>query len=236
LLAGERIRRPSPLRNRLLSVNGSPAAGVQPVTLAAVPVRVYVLGGPSSVGKTTAAATIAERLSAAHLQLNTIAQASQDPRVRRFGPDVDALWRLPAAHVCDLLVQRGEALAAQLNATISRCSSSSSITVVEGEGVHPSLAQDHAVDLVRFAFVLEPDQAALVQTLTRRSARFRALPAAHQHTVAQANRLYGQWLRQQAQQCRQPWVESRPWSTLPDRLVQAWQRPIPGDSGASASA
>jgi 2-phosphoglycerate kinase len=205
-------------------------------TLAGVPVRVYVLGGPSSVGKTTAATTIAERLGAAHLQLDPIAQASQDPRVRRFGPDVDALWSLPAADVCGLLVDKGEALAAQLNATISRCSSSSSITVVEGEGVHPSLAQHHAIDLVRFAFVLEPDQATLFQTLTRRSARFRSLPAAHQRTVAQANRLYGEWLRQQAQRHRQPWVESRPWLTLPDRLVQAWQQPILGDSGASASA
>jgi hypothetical protein len=156
--------------------------------------------------------------------------------VRRFGPGVDALWRLPATNVCGLLIQQGDALAAQLNATISRCASGSSATVVEGEGVHPSLAQHHAVDLVRFAFVLEPDQAALLGTLTSRSARFRALPAAHQRTVAQANRLYGQWLRQQAQRYRPPWVESRPWSTLPDRLVQAWQRPIPGERGAPASA
>ena len=201
-----------------------------------MPVRVYVLGGPSSVGKTTAAATIAERLGAAYLQLDPITRASQDPRVLRFGPGVDALWRLPATHVCDLLVHKGEALAAQLNGTISRCAPGSSDTVVEGEGVHPSLAQHHPVDLVRFAFVLEPDEAVLLETLAGRSARFRALPAAHQHTVAQANRLYGQWLRQQAQRCRQPWVESRPWSTLPDRLVQAWQRPIPGESRAPANA
>ncbi len=133
---------------------------------------------------------------------------------------------MPATHVCGLLVDKGEALAAQVNATISRCSSNSSITILEGEGVHPSLAQHHAIDLVRFAFVLEPDRAVLLETLISRSVRFRSLPAAHQRTVAQANRLYGQWLRQQAQRYRQPWVESRPWSTLPDRLVQAWQQPI----------
>jgi 2-phosphoglycerate kinase len=201
-----------------------------------VPVRVYALGGPSSVGKTTAAAAIAERLGAAHLQLDTIAQASQDPRVRRFQTGVDGPWSLPPAHVRDLLIQKGEALAAQLNTTISRCSSNSKVTIVEGEGVHPSLARHHAADLVRFAFVLEPDQAVVFQTLTRRSARFRALPAAQQHTIAEANRLYGQWLGQQARQCRQPWVESRPWSTLPDRLLQAWQRPFPPAGAPSASA
>jgi hypothetical protein len=95
------------------------------------------------------------------------------------------------------------------------------------EGVHPSLAQHHPSELVRFAFVLEPEEAVLFQTLTRRSARFRALPAAHQHTVAATNWLYGHWLRQQAHGSGQPWVESRPWETMPDRLIQAWRRPTP---------
>jgi hypothetical protein len=138
---------------------------------------VYLLGGSSSVGKTTAAATVAQRLSAAHLQVDAIAQASQDPRVRRFQADVDALWSLPADHVCELLIEKGEALAAQINAIIRRCSATAPITVVEGEGIHPSLARQHpAGGLTRFAFVVEPEQAVLFQTLTRRSARFRACP------------------------------------------------------------
>jgi hypothetical protein len=96
---------------------------------------------------------------------------------------------------------------------------------IEGEGIHPSLARHHPVELVRFAFVVEPDQATLFQTLSRRSARFRALPEAHQHTVAAANWLYGNWLREQTQHFGQPWVESRPWATLPDRLIQVWHQP-----------
>jgi hypothetical protein len=71
-----------------------------------VPTRVDVLGGSSSVGKTTAAAAVAERIGATYLPLDPIAQASEDPRVRRFQQDVDALWRLPAASVCDLLIHR----------------------------------------------------------------------------------------------------------------------------------
>jgi 2-phosphoglycerate kinase len=191
----------------------------------AVPARVYLLGGSSSVGKTTAAAIVAERLGASHLQLDHIAQASTDPRVRRFHPGVDALWSQPAAQLCDLLVDKGEALAEPLQALIRQCLSGSSITVVEGEGVHPRLAAHHREEQVRFAFVVEPEQAALFQTLTERSARFRALPEAHQHTVAATNWRYGNWLRQQAQQFDQPWLESRPWATLPDRLLQAWHQP-----------
>jgi hypothetical protein len=183
------------------------------------------MGGSSSVGKTTAAAAVAERLGATHRQLDSIAQASIDPRVRRFEEGVDALWSVPAAQVCDLLVDKGEALAKPLHALIDHCLSGSSITLIEGEGIHPSLARHHPVELVRFAFVVEPDQATLFQTLSRRSARFRALPEAHQHTVAAANWLYGNWLREQTQHFGQPWVESRPWATLPDRLIQVWHQP-----------
>jgi hypothetical protein len=191
-----------------------------------VPARVYLLGGSSSVGKTTAAAAIAERLGAVHLQVDNIARAATDPRVRRFQAGVDDLWSLPAAHLCDLLVHKGEALAAPLHALIGQCLAGHSITLVEGEGVHPSLARHHPGDLVRFAFVLELEEAVLFQTLAGRSPRFRALLQAHQHTVAATNWLYGCWLREQAEAFGQPWVESRPWATLPDRLIQAWQRPI----------
>jgi hypothetical protein len=192
-----------------------------------VPARVYLLGGSSSVGKTTAAAAVAERLGAVHLQLDSIARASADPRVHRFEAGVDALWSLPATHLCDLLMQKGDALAAPLHALIGQCLSDEKVTLVEGEGIHPGLAWRHAGDLVRFAFLVEPEEAVLFQTLAARSARFRALPQAHQRTVAATNWLYGCWLRRQAQQFGQPWVEFRPWATLPDRLIQAWHRPIP---------
>jgi hypothetical protein len=197
-----------------------------------VPARVYLLGGSSSVGKTTAAAVIAERLGADHLQLDSIARASSDPRVRRFGVGADDLWRLPAAQVCDLLVHKGEALTATLHGLIGQCLAGDEVTLLEGEGIHPSLAPHHPGDLVRFGFVLEPEEAVLFQTLAGRSPRFRALPHGHQHTVAATNWLYGCWLRQQAEVFGQPWVASRPWATLPDRLLQAWERPIPQQHGA----
>jgi hypothetical protein len=73
-------------------------------------------------------------------------------------------------------MHKGEALAEPLHALIGHCLSGSSITLVEGEGIHPSLARHHPVELVRFAFVVEPDQPILFQTLSRRSARFRRCP------------------------------------------------------------
>jgi hypothetical protein len=136
---------------------------------------------------------------------------------------VDDLWSLPAAHLCHLLVQKGDALAAPLHALIGRCLSDESVTLVEGEGIHPSLARHHAGDPGPLRVPGRPKEAVLFQTLTARSARFRALPQAHQRTVAATNWLYGCWLRQQAQQLGLPWIESRPWATLPDRLIQAWR-------------
>jgi hypothetical protein len=106
-------------------------------------------------------------------------------------------------------------LAASLDTLIGQCLAGDSVTLVEGEGIHPRLAPHHPGDLVRFAFVLEPEEAVLFQTLAGRSARFRALPQGHQHTVAATNWLYGCWLRQQAEDFGQPWVASRPWPTSP---------------------
>src|SRR4029453_9631352 len=129
---------------------------------------VYLLGGSSSVGKTTAAATVAPRLGPGHLPA------------------------APAAQPWELLIEKGEALAAQVDAIICRCSASAPITVVEGEGIHPSLARQHpAGGRAGLLFGVEPEQTVLFQPLTSRSARFRALPAAHQHTVAATNWLYG---------------------------------------------
>ena len=53
-----------------------------------------------------------------------------------------------------------------------------------------------------------------------------AIGDTHQHTVAATNWRYGNWLREQAQRFDQPWLESRPWATLPDRLIRAWHQPI----------
>jgi hypothetical protein len=99
---------------------------------------------------------------------------------------VDDLWSLPAAHVCDLLVQKGEALAAPVHALIGgACRVSRS-------------------------------------PWSRAKASIPALLGATRATWSA-----GCWLRRQAQQFGQPWVQSRPWATLPDRLIQAWHRPIP---------
>ena len=78
---------------------------------------------------------------------------------------MDNLWRLPAAQVCDLLIRKGDALAATLHTLIGQCLAGDSVTLVEGEGIHPSLAPHHPGDLVRFGFVLEPEETVLFQTL-----------------------------------------------------------------------
>jgi hypothetical protein len=196
-----------------------------------MPGLVYVVGGSSSVGKTTAATTLAGRLGATHLQVDALARASQDPRVS-LPADADGIWTLPATQICALLIQKGEALADQLDATIAELAARWPVSVLEGEGIHPSLAGHHRLDRARFAFVVEPDQAVLFATLAQRSARFRALPAAQQRTVAATNRLYGTWLQQQAQQWDQPCIQARPWATLPDRLIQAWHQTAPFPEGS----
>jgi hypothetical protein len=58
--------------------------------------------------------------------------------------------------------------AAPLNTLIGQCLAGDSATLVEGEGIHPSLAPHHPGNLVRFALVLEPEEAVLFRTLAGR--------------------------------------------------------------------
>jgi hypothetical protein len=39
--------------------------------------------------------------------------------------------------------------------------------------------------------------------------------------VVEMNLRYGQWLRDAAEDEQQPWVSSQPWTTLPDRVLDA---------------
>lgn len=68
---------------------------------------------------------------------------------------------------------------------------------------------------------IEADPEVLHGTFARRSSGFRALSAEERDGVVEMNRRYGLWLRSIADAHGQPWVASRPWPTLCERVLQA---------------
>jgi hypothetical protein len=184
--------------------------------------RVVAVGGSASVGKTTCAAAVAERLgvdTVVHVDdLSKRIQASGEPHVL---DTFDRPWQQPPEYLAHLLikwtVRRHPAIVAAAQAL--------AVTggVIESQGIDARIASDLRRVGVTSVYVIETSPARLRATFEIRpsGSRFQALTGAKQDTVIDMNRLYAEWLRQAAAQADQPCVTAQPWLTLPDRILAA---------------
>ena len=74
---------------------------------------------------------------------------------------------------------------------------------------------------IRAVFVVEPDEGALLANMRSRERRIAHWSEEELQLDARAMWLYGQWLAGEARRYAAPVVESRPWTTLADRIVEA---------------
>lgn len=199
--------------------------------------RVLLIGGPSAVGKSTAAREIGRRYGVPWLQVDDLRLALQRSRV--VLPDVaetDALYffeetpgvrRLPPEHLRDALIAVGAAMSPAIEAVIENHVDQAMPIIIEGDGILPSLlarpsVQERAVrGRVRAVFVVEPDERAI---LTNTAARGRGLTGWGESEArgnARTMWLYGQWLAEAARRVGIPVVSPRPWETLVTRVLIA---------------
>jgi hypothetical protein len=185
---------------------------------------VIAIGGSASVGKTTLARAIAERLAiekVVHVDdLRTAVERSDGPGFIETTPGV---WTRPASWLLESLLASTRSLHPAITAEIDSLVELHGRGVIEGEGVEPRLFAGGRSGLVRPVYVIEADPEQLRETFAARpsGARFLALPAAEQEAVVEMNRRYGTWLQREAEHHGQPWVPSRPWRTLVDRALAA---------------
>jgi 2-phosphoglycerate kinase len=183
---------------------------------------VLLIGGSSSVGKTTASATLAARLGVPHLELD-VTLARGDPRLDPLAGPTE-LWDRPPSQLCDLLIGGAEAAMPFVDRQVTACAGGA---VIEGERIHPALiARLAAARRARGVLIIEADAARLHDTLMARSRGFRKISEPRRHAVAEVDRLYGQWLSVQATTLAIPCLSSQPWETLADRVLDAC---MPGD-------
>ncbi|GAA1977916.1 hypothetical protein [Amycolatopsis minnesotensis] len=175
---------------------------------------VYAIGGSSSVGKTT----VAERFAARH-GIGEVIHVD-DLRTHDLTASREHSWLRPEAELLDALLASTARLRATLAAELDRLSALGGSTIIEGEGIEPSLVHQYAHRDCRVVYVVEPGEHVLWTTLATRPSgpRFLALTPREQHGVVRMNHLYGQWLRAAAERHRQPWLSSRPWNTLDHRV------------------
>ncbi len=181
---------------------------------------VFIVGGPSNVGKTTAASAIAQQMGCTVLAVDDLARRSTAPALA-FERD-PATWTRPPPELVRLLINKGETLWPEVRTATSETLASRGTLVIEGEGPAPAAMATFRADDVRSAFIVELDGEILDRTLTSRSAAYRALPPAQRANVVAMNVGYGGWLVEECEREGQTWLPSQPWSTLRERLAEAW--------------
>lgn len=199
-------------RNDLLEIPPSPRAARLPTW------AILLIGGPSSVGKTTAATTIAE--------IAGVPLVSVDDLRRDLGPSPfadDTSWDLPSGNLLEVLRQDTRLVRPSIVRAVEALADEGG-GVIEGEGIEPDLATSLSQSFdVAAVYIIETEPARIRATLESRpsSARFLSLAELRQSRVVEMNLLYSHWLREQADNLGQPWVPATPWPDLVERLTTA---------------
>ena len=182
--------------------------------------RLLLVGGSSSVGKTVVARELSARLNRDHVRVDDLRRGLADPALRQLqqGPEV---WDLRPEDLCSCLVRAGEALAPHLQSWINQVPVGRNV-VLEGEGIEPALITSVAKSGAGVGVVvIETDVERIYKTLSNRSKSFAALTEPRRRAVASMNQLYGLWLQQRAREQDVAWVHSQPWVSLADRIIDA---------------
>lgn len=197
--------------------------------------RVLLLGGPSGVGKSVAARELGLRLGIPWMQVDDLRLALQYSRVTLpqgtpelyffMAPDV---WQQSPERLCRGLIDVGELLLPALEIVIAHHVDTQAPLILEGDGILPSLLERPLVSerakrgSVSAAFVVEPNEAALLDNML---ARGRGIDERGRHeleTEARAKWLFGERIASEARERGLPVLEARPWATLADRLLAAF--------------
>ncbi|MDQ3693460.1 MAG: hypothetical protein M3464_07515 [Chloroflexota bacterium] len=199
--------------------------------------QVLLIGGPSGVGKSSAAKRMALRFGVPWLQVDDFRLALEWSRVTLPRPEDTAalyffaetpgVWRLPPQRLRDAFVGVGEAMSPAIAKVVTNHVATADPIVLEGDGILPSLLSRPDVRAfatggrVRAVFVVEPEEDAILTNMAARGRGITEFTAAELRTHAMAKWSYGQWLADTALRYGMPVLESRPWATLVDRIVAA---------------
>lgn len=176
-----------------------------------------LIGGSSSVGKTTVAGAVAERLGW---------DVVGTDELLRDRPELDPLagsseiWDRAPAELCELLIAGAAAAIPHLIRCLTERAPSVRGLVLEGERIHPELSswlgQGRDASAV---FIVETNAARLHDTLLARSQAFTKLAESRRRAVVEVDRLYGSWLLRETARLSLPCIASQPWDTLAERVL-----------------
>ena len=198
------------------------------------PWAVLLLGGHSGAGKSTVAARLARRYGVAWLMADDLRLALQRSRAVLPSPEATAAlrfhatpgwWRHPPERLRDALIADGEALGPALEVVVENHVDQGLPLVLEGDAILPALLARPPVRTraaggrVRAAFLVEPNETALLATVRARGRETAYMSGDEVGAVVRARWLFGRWLAHEARRAGLPVLEPRPWETLADRIA-----------------
>ena len=193
---------------------------------------ILFIGGPSSVGKTSAAKRIATISGATVLQADDVWLALKraiDPKdspLLHAGAAPD-FWSRPVAQLVATKRELAELVSSSLEFVIATHLWQDERVVVEGVWITPEFAARpvyHGVSVGerrRAAFVIEVDAAHIHETMLTKRGAFGHWSDADRRAFAAVEASYARWLRTQALMRNIPAVDARPVGHLAERILAA---------------
>jgi len=188
--------------------------------------RVLLLGGTTASGKSTAGRRLSQALGIPCLSADSVWRAVLAITTAETHP---ALFQWPRPevvpddpeHLLKIHIEEAKAMTPALEAFINWEMKEGNRFILQGAWFTPELAARRcaASDEVRSVFLDEPLESDIMASMLERSKRTE--PDARQLIVARVGWLYGNWIREQAQQHGVPIVNARPRETLVDRIIAA---------------
>jgi 2-phosphoglycerate kinase len=188
--------------------------------------RLLLIGGAAGTGKSTVAGTLATRLNAAWLQLDTLWIAMRDaapPNSKeRALLDIDQRIRAqdePAEVLLDHHIAASGTVCAALPHALAFELQTHPTVVADGAWLLPEFAAQLDLDdvSIRSVFLHESDPEQVGRAMSSR--RGVAMVAAWHAEGARLAWMYGNWLADEAGRLALPVVQSRPYATAADRLL-----------------
>ena len=193
---------------------------------------ILFIGGPSSVGKTSAAKRIATISGATVLQADDVWLALKRAIDPKDSPLLHAVstpdfWSRPVAELVATKRELAELVSSSLEFVIATHLWQDERVVVEGVWITPEFAARPAYHGVsagerrRAAFVIEVDAAHIHETMLTKRGAFGHWTEADRKVFAAVEASYARWLRTQALMRNIPAVDARPIGHLAERILAA---------------
>ncbi len=190
--------------------------------------QVLLLGGPSGAGKTSVSYRLAQYFGIGitevddfQVVLERMTTPTEQPVLHYWRTHPEAV-QLPAEEIVKQTIAVGQVMIPALEAVIANHIESQAPVVLEGDFILPELintpffSQNSAHSQVKMLFLYEESEEQLRQNFLSREPEYGI-----QEKRARVSWLYGQWLREEAEQVGALALPARPWDTLFERILVA---------------